>query len=573
MSRVLASALGPLQNYAPIHTPTYPFLPSQDVFGIFMCEDLDNGDSFLKLDYSIDCNGEDQTSAVQFAMLMILVYPIGVPAFYGYLMHLNSKELHHLRRKELRLESEHLIERLSKANHHVDISKQLKAAKAEKLRKKKNMREAHRIHHRATQKLKHGKIKETEFHEEVARMKEAKGIKTSEAEDGISADEQVHEEAREILPHYILGLIEPYTLVAYWFELFECFRKVLLVGLPVFFFQGSVEQLLIGQLIAVGTYGIYLYVKPLTDPMDNLLQTAAQVQIYMTLLTSIVLRVNPSDRARDSVDMILMGSAMMTAGMLFFEEMAPGVMMVAEDAAEGAAFIKERSSRMLSRRSSRGSKNMTEDAEKDGEAAEEAEEAEEVEEAEKTDIEKSELHIGMLGNKPGQEQPDKNKELEKGLEQNDEGGLLSMLASHTPRDQPGGTGISTGGIQLEEAPPAPDAPEEVGPGLMELDSMTRFLEKKRMVREMEKRVAEMNKRLLQLQTEFPEAAAKLDPALLATAKVKSASSARKAGVSSPTAAGAGARPKAIAEQSTTSSTSPRPLAIGKSFAQREKISI
>ena len=186
-----------------------------------MCEDLDNGDSFLKLDYSIDCNGADQSSAVSYVMIMMLVYPVGVPAFYAYLMHRNSKELHHLKHTELRLESEHLIEKLSKASHHVDISTQLKAAKAEKRRKKKEREEARRIHHRATRKLKHGQIKESEFHEEVARMKAAKGIHTSEAEDGISADEQVHEEAREILPHYMLALIEPYTLVAYWFELFE----------------------------------------------------------------------------------------------------------------------------------------------------------------------------------------------------------------------------------------------------------------------------------------------------------------------------------------------------------------
>ena len=297
-----------------------------------MCEDLDNGDSFLKLDYSIDCNGADQSSITGFALLMMLVYPIGVPLFYGYLMHLNSKELHHLRRKELRLESEHLIEKLSKADHKLDISKQLNDAKAAKLRKKKNMRDAHRIHRRATQKLKHGQIKESEFHKEVARMKAAKGINTSESEDVISADEAVHEEAREILPHYMLGLIEPYTLVAYWFELFECLRKVLLVGLPVFFFQGSVEQLLIGQLIAVATYGVYLYVKPLSDPMDNILQTAAQVQIYMTLLVSIVLQVNPSDRARNSVDMILMACTLMTIGFLFIEELLPGMTMVAEDA-------------------------------------------------------------------------------------------------------------------------------------------------------------------------------------------------------------------------------------------------
>ena len=45
------------------------------------------------------------------------------------------------------------------------------------------------------------------------------------------------------LPEYVRKLTEGYDLRVYWFELFECARKILLVGMPVFFEVGSVEQL------------------------------------------------------------------------------------------------------------------------------------------------------------------------------------------------------------------------------------------------------------------------------------------------------------------------------------------
>merc|ERR1711998_270902 len=66
--------------------------------------------------------------------------------------------------------------------------------------------------------------------------------------------------------------------------------------------------------------------------------------------------------------------------------------------------------------------------------------------------------------------------------------------------------------------------------LLEIDSMARFLEKKKGVRDMERRVADLNKKLFQLQKEHPEAAAKLDPKMLALARQRSAFS-RKPSVS------------------------------------------
>ena len=45
---------------------------------------------------------------------------------------------------------------------------------------------------------------------------------------------------------YLGFLLNPYALKYYWFEVFECLRKIMLVGVPVFFVDSALEQLMIG---------------------------------------------------------------------------------------------------------------------------------------------------------------------------------------------------------------------------------------------------------------------------------------------------------------------------------------
>ena len=45
------------------------------------------------------------------------------------------------------------------------------------------------------------------------------------------------------LPQSVQKLTEPYEWRVYWFEIFECFRKLALTGMPVWFEMGSTPQL------------------------------------------------------------------------------------------------------------------------------------------------------------------------------------------------------------------------------------------------------------------------------------------------------------------------------------------
>ena len=95
-------------------------------------------------------------------------------------------------------------------------------------------------------------------------------------------------------------------------ELFECFRKLAIVGLPVFFEPGSSEQLTFGLLICCLTlackstlnrlqsrvllYRVFLVetgfakYSPNRDPDDDTLQLMCLIEVFVALLSTIVLR-------------------------------------------------------------------------------------------------------------------------------------------------------------------------------------------------------------------------------------------------------------------------------------------
>ena len=67
---------------------TFVLLPSVSikVLSTFACHDFDDGSRYLKVDYSIDCNASTHSLYWLYSGLMVLLYPIGVPFMYWYLL-------------------------------------------------------------------------------------------------------------------------------------------------------------------------------------------------------------------------------------------------------------------------------------------------------------------------------------------------------------------------------------------------------------------------------------------------------------------------------------------------------
>lgn len=109
------------------------------------------------------------------------------------------------------------------------------------------------------------------------------------------------------LPDYVKKLIQGYDLRVYWFELFECLRKILLVGMPVFFEVGSVAQLTFGLVICFISFGAYNAFTPYKERNDDRLAQLCQVQIFFALVSSIILRYteDATERTTSNLDILL----------------------------------------------------------------------------------------------------------------------------------------------------------------------------------------------------------------------------------------------------------------------------
>lgn len=76
---------------------------SSAVFRAFACDDLDDRKVYLRADYRIQCDSPRHKALQVYAGLMIVVYPIGIPLFYIFLLFREHKTLVKGRGREARL--------------------------------------------------------------------------------------------------------------------------------------------------------------------------------------------------------------------------------------------------------------------------------------------------------------------------------------------------------------------------------------------------------------------------------------------------------------------------------------
>jgi len=253
----------------------YLLFPSNSsaIFATLQCETLyehPDQPSFLPSDYSVDCSTPFHRNFIfPYACLMVLVYPIGIPAFYIYLLFWrHAKELMLLRALEMEraaLHSELLASR--------DLS-------------------------RARDNLRRGRKSQLIW--TLADLRDARGSFRDASEmEMLSLAEQVQieklqqEELRlsKKLPDYVQKLILGYEMRTYYFELIECGRKLSIVCLPVLIQpSGSISQLMFGLCMCFLAFGTHMFFGPYQEDNDDRLAQLCQVQIFFALLSSLALK-------------------------------------------------------------------------------------------------------------------------------------------------------------------------------------------------------------------------------------------------------------------------------------------
>ena len=184
---------------------------------------------------------------LSYAFIMMCFYPIGVPLYYALTLFRNKEELTRIRHLEL------------------SVANEANRSKLGNFLKGKALRE---------------------YQPEIDEAEERKEMLQAS-----------YDELRGGLPGALKKLTNGYEMRTYWFEIFECVRKILLILLPIFFEEESPEQLTCGLIVCFITFGSYMMYAPFIDDGDDLLSQVCQLQIFFSLLSAIVLKTNPNSAA------------------------------------------------------------------------------------------------------------------------------------------------------------------------------------------------------------------------------------------------------------------------------------
>jgi len=236
---------------------------SQNIFYAFQCLSIDDGRNLLRADLSIDCDSAAHWGFWFYALLMMFVYPFGTPALYFCILWYHSDEVDELKYLEqcMAINEQQRMNTVPRAT-----SDSGQTASAVVLRKTASSALDNR-----RESFANVAPKNTDLALEGRKLKALYNTK------------------RAKLPDYLRKLVGAFEFRVYWFEIAECFRKLMLVGAPVFFDPpGSVQQLIYGLMTCFLIFGAYAYWQPYVDDDDDTLATICQAQIFFTLLASVI---------------------------------------------------------------------------------------------------------------------------------------------------------------------------------------------------------------------------------------------------------------------------------------------
>jgi hypothetical protein len=204
----------PPRRYCANRAALFLFLPQ-----VFVCEDFVQGDGsverYLKADYRQNCDTDQHFYYTCYGSLAVLVYPIGIPVLFGYLLY-----------------------------KHKDTIKEKQAYKMELI---------------------------------------DRGYDVDQIDEGDDFS-GVHE------LNLLYSEYEPHS---WWFEIFEFVRRLLLVGVSVFFALSSAtssSQIVYGILVCLMSISVYENWKPFIESSDNRVSIICQWQIFFALFAGLVLQ-------------------------------------------------------------------------------------------------------------------------------------------------------------------------------------------------------------------------------------------------------------------------------------------
>ena len=103
--------------------------------------------------------------------------------------------------------------------------------------------------------------------------------------------------ARALLPPFVKKLTQPYEMRCFYYQVIECLRQGLTVGLPAFFETGSPMQLTVGLVVCLFFLCLQVRLSPFLDDNDDFLMVVCQVEVFFSARLSNVQIPLRSDRS------------------------------------------------------------------------------------------------------------------------------------------------------------------------------------------------------------------------------------------------------------------------------------
>ena len=214
---------------------------STTIFQNFVCETFDDGSSRLVADYSIDCNNPIHKAYEAYAGIMILIYPIGIPACYLIFLY-QAKD------------------RINPPDNLVVREDERSFVKGAVLQKEK-----------MKLRLTYNDIEDISF------------------------------------------LYETYKPRCWYFEVVECFRRLILTAIPVLIMRETATQVILLLLFNLVITAVYSETKPYAQNGDDIASICTQWGINLTLIVALMIRVNT---AEEGVPVSLLGGLLITVHIL-----------------------------------------------------------------------------------------------------------------------------------------------------------------------------------------------------------------------------------------------------------------
>jgi hypothetical protein len=240
-------------------------------------EDSNEYDYYLDADVRIPCYTKNWYRGVIYASIFIIVYPIGIPMMYLYLLSTCKKELMNRQREDvISIRSKNILSKVPSQNKVSTSGRHANDCSVDD-----------KVSHDDLN-ISFGNDPEMNYQEE----EHEKDVADDDDDDDDDDNQEMRKSKSNNLSSHALCLSilwEPYKNEYWYWEVIECYRRIILTSLVSIISPGSPLQSLSAILFTLFFIRLYAYFLPYAVHSDNVLAELGQAQVFATFFIALII--------------------------------------------------------------------------------------------------------------------------------------------------------------------------------------------------------------------------------------------------------------------------------------------